>query len=94
MGMISKVLGLKVAHMAAQKLHERGERKQAQHEAEQLGAAQAGLPVRAHGVRQRGNAIARKAGDFYHRNPKLVASFATVVLAGLAATLAKRRGMY
>ena len=90
MGMISKLLGLKVAQKVIHKLEERGARKDAEVYGRQqyIPAGQAPVPARG------GNAIVQRAGGFYHRNPKLVASIATVLLAGVAATLAKKRGLY
>ena len=89
MGMLSKVLGLKVAQKVVQKLEARSDRKDAELRRQYIAAGQP-LP-RSHG----GRATAlQRAGNFYHRNPRLVASLATVVIAGVAAALAKKRGMY
>jgi len=90
MGMLAKMLGLKVAQKVVQRLDARADAKDAQLRQQYIPAGQ---PEPAYGG-WRGNAAVQKAGQFYQRNPKLVASLATVVLAGVAAALAKKRGMY
>jgi hypothetical protein len=89
--MLTKLLGLKVAQKVVQRLDARADAKDAQLRRQQY--IPAGQPDPAYG-KLRGNSVAQKAGQFYQQNPKLVASLATVVLAGLAAALAKKRGMY
>ena len=91
MGMLTKLLGLKVAQKVVSRLDARADAKDAQLRQQQY--IPAGQPVPANGG-LRGNSVVRKAEQFYHQNPKLVASVATVVLAGVAAALAKKRGMY
>ena len=91
MGMLSKLLGLKVAQKVVQRLDARADAKDAQLRQQYIPAGQPD-PRLAGGWR--GNAMVQKAGNFYHQNPKLVASLATVLLAGVAAALAKKRGMY
>jgi hypothetical protein len=78
MGILTKMLKLKVAERVVKRLDARADAKDAQLRGQQQ-YIPAGQPVR---------------GNFYQRNPKLVASLATVVLAGLTAALAKKRGMY
>ena len=80
MGVLTKALKLKVAQRVVKRLNAKADAKDAQLRAQQYNAAGEPLPP----VR----------GNFYQRNPKLVASVATVVLAGLTAALAKKRGMY
>ena len=91
MGMLTKVLGLKVAQKVVQKLEARSDRKDAEVRGQYIAA---GRPAPAPAAGWNRQAVLHKAGDFYHRNPKLVASVATVLLAGVAAALAKKRGMY
>jgi hypothetical protein len=88
--MLSKLLGLKVAQKVVQRLDARADAKDAQLRQQYIPAGQ---PYPAQGG-WRGNTVVQKAGQFYQQNPKLVASLATVVLAGVAAALAKKRGMY
>lgn len=89
MGMLTKVLGLKVAQKVVQRLDQRSQRKDAELRQQYIPAAQrAPAPGRSR------HAVLQKAGDFYQQNPKLVASLATVLLAGVAAALAKKRGRY
>lgn len=91
MGMLSKLLGLKVAQKVVQRLDARADAKDAQLRQQFIAAGQ---PDPAPSGSWRGNTVVRKAGNFYHQNPKLAASLATVLLAGVAAALAKKRGMY
>ena len=88
MGILSKMLGLKVAQKVVQRLDARADAKDAQLRRQQY--IPAGQPDPA-SAGWRGNAMVQKAGQFYHQNPKLVASLATVVLAGVAAALAKKQ---
>jgi hypothetical protein len=87
--MLSKLLGLKVAQKVVSRLDAKADAKDAQLRQQYIAAGQP-LPAR----HARGHAMLQKAGDFYHRNPKLVASVATVVLAGVAAALSKKRRAY
>jgi hypothetical protein len=90
MGIFSKALELKVAQKIANRIEARGARKQAEMEAQYMPAPQANVPVQG-----RGHAVLQRAGNFYHRNPKLVASLATALLAGVAAAVvARRRGLH
>ena len=77
MGMLTKMLGLKVAQKVVSRLDARADAKDAQLRGQYIPAGQPVPPA-----------------SFYRRNPKLVASVATVVLAGLTAALAKKRGLY
>lgn len=89
MGMLTKLLGLKVAQKVVSRLDAKADAKDAQLRRQYIAAGQP-LPAN-HG---RGHAMLRKANDFYQQNPKLVASLATVVLAGVAAALSKKRRAY
>lgn len=90
MGMLTKLLGLKLAQKVVSRLDARADAKDAQLRQQYIAA---GEPVPADGS-WRTQGVVRKAGRFYQKNPKLVASLVTVVLAGLAAALAKKRRMY
>ena len=92
MGMLSKLLGLKVAQKVVQRLDARADAKDAQLRNQYAIPADQPLPPGRGSARR--HALLQKAGNFYHQNPKLVASLATVLLAGAAAAIAKKRGMY
>ena len=91
MGMISKVLGLKLAQTVVTRLQQRSARKDAQLRREYGPAVQA---QRSAPQGWSANAVLNRAGSLYQQNPKLVASIATALLAGVAAAVAKKRGKY
>lgn len=91
MGMLTKMLGLKVAQKVVNRLEARSAAKDAELRAGYIPADRPLPPPRQAAVR---GSMLQKAGTFYQQNPKLVASLASVLLAGVAAAVAKKRGMY
>lgn len=91
MGILTKVLGFKVLQKAVSHLNARSAALEAQAKSRPLPAAQATTPTMK--SRLLANPVAQRAALVYQRNPKTVATVGTLILAAVAATIAKKRGM-